>query len=665
MCGIAGVVWNRTGRAVDRSVLTRMITAIQHRGPDDSGTMISSELSQYQGETACALGHRRLSIIDLGGGHQPLTNEDGTIWTVFNGEIYNYRELREELIARGHRFQTSTDTEVIVHLYEELGPRCVERMRGMFAFAVWDQRQKSLLLARDRLGEKPLYYRHVDGQLLFASELKAILQVPGVSREIDPEAVDLFLTYQYVPHPRSIFRQIHKLPPGFVLQFQDDRIQLTRYWSPPCQESEAPSPDSPHHSLKDWQRALRETLTEAVRLRMRSDVPVGAFLSGGIDSTITAGLMQSLSPYPIHTFSMGFPQPEYDERRYARLAAEHLKTDHHEFMVEPDALRNLPRLIWQYDEPFSDSSAIPMLALSEATRNHVKVALSGDGGDELFAGYMRYQAVALAGRSDRLPLPLRRMLAWKLWQRIPVSTTQRSFGRRAKRFLEALGQTPERRYLRWIGIFDQESRNALYPDSFRRSLGAFDSSELLVRAYGECIDRDFVTRTCRVDLLTYLPCDILTKVDIATMAFGLEARAPFLDHRVAELAMQMPIELKLSPGRGKKILTETFADLIPSEIQTRSKMGFGVPLDHWFRNELTGLLREVLLSERCLGRGWFNRTAIERLIHEHVTRQWDHAYRLWALLCLECWARTYVDAPPPVSPPSLTDLGIDLQTTSR
>lgn len=651
MCGIAGAVWNRTTRAVDRSVLTRMITAIQHRGPDDSGMMFSSELPAPQNATACALGHRRLSIIDLEGGHQPLSNEDASIWTVFNGEIYNYRELREELISRGHRFQTSTDTEVIVHLYEELGARCVERMRGMFAFAVWDQRKKSLLLARDRLGEKPLYYRHVDGQLLFASELKSLLQVPGVSREVDPESVDLFLTYQYVPHPRSIFKQIHKLSPGHVLLFQDDRIKVSRYWQPPCRETEDTLRTEADTNVKDWQKALRETLTEAVRLRLRSDVPVGAFLSGGVDSTVIAGLMQSLSPRPIHTFSMGFPQPEYDERRFARQAADHLRTDHHEFLVEPDALRNLPRLIWHYDEPFSDSSAIPMLSLAEETRKHVKVALSGDGGDELFAGYMRYQAVALAGKSDRLPAPLRKLLTWQLWQRMPVSTRQRSFGRRAKRFLEALGQTPERRYLRWIGIFDQQSRDALYPAPFRQLLAGFDSSDVLVRAYEDCPERDFVTRTCRVDLLTYLPCDILTKVDIATMAHGLEARSPFLDHRVAELAMRMPIELKISAGRGKKILTDTFADLIPPEIQKRSKMGFGVPLDHWFRNELTGLLRQVLLSDRCLDRGFLNRAAVERLIHEHVTRQWDHAYRLWALLCLECWARIYVDSTPPLTAP--------------
>lgn len=606
----------------------------------------------------CALGHRRLSIIDLEGGHQPLSNEDGTIWTVFNGEIYNYRELREELLGRGHRLQTSSDTEVIVHLYEELGPACVERMRGMFAFAVWDHRRGELLLARDRMGQKPLFYRHLNGQLLFASEMKALLQVPGVTREVDPEAVDLFLTYQYVPHPRSIIQGVHKLPPGHVAVFANDRVSLSRYWSAPYAQTQQTQVEVTTWPVKKWQSELRETLTEAVRLRMRSDVPVGAFLSGGIDSTIIAGLMQSLSPHPIHTFSMGFLQPEYDERSFARLAAQHLRTEHHEYVVEPSVLQGLSRLIWHYDEPFGDSSAIPMMSLAELTRQTVKVALSGDGGDELFAGYMRYKAVQLAGRSDRLPSAVKSMLLWKLWQRIPSATRQRSPGRRIKRFIAALGQTPERRYLRWIGIFDQESRNTLYTSHFKARLQNFDSSELLVQAYQACPDRDFVTRTTCTDTLTYLPCDILTKVDIATMSCALEARSPFMDHRVVELAARMPIELKFSAGRTKKILVDTFADLLPPAIQNRPKMGFGVPLDHWFRNEMTGLLRDILLSERCLDRGMLRKESVEMLIQEHVSGQWDHAYRLWNLLCLECWARVYLDGPPPLSPPGLEQLGI-------
>lgn len=653
MCGIAGAVWSHPGQAVDRATLTRMITAIQHRGPDDFGQLFSADLPAGTEVPAaqCALGHRRLSIIDLGGGHQPLSNEDGSIWVIFNGEIYNYRELREGLIAGGHRFSTATDTEVIVHLYEEQGTDCVQSLRGMFAFALWDNRQGRLLLARDRLGQKPLFYRQDPGRLLFGSELKALLQVPGLPREVDPEAIDLYLTYQYVPHPRCILRGFHKLPPAHVAVYEQGQLSLFRYWHAPYAGDEQ-TPNFERWPADKWRSELRQTLTEAVRLRMRSDVPVGAFLSGGIDSTIIAGLMQSLSERPIHTFSIGFPVAEFDERSYAREAASHLGTEHHEYIVHPSALDMLPRLIWHYDEPFGDSSAIPTMYLSEVTRQVVKVALSGDGGDELFAGYPRYQAVHLAARTDWLPAPVKRLLAWSAWQRIPTSTRQRAFGRRLKRFVAALGQSPERRYLRWIGIFDADARRRLYTSEFRQRLDGFDSGRFILNAYAACPDRDFVTRTTCADVLTYLPCDILTKVDIASMSYALEARSPFLDHRVVELAARMPIELKFQARRGKRILLETFADLLPQSIQRRSKMGFGVPLDHWFRHELSGLLRETLLSERALDRGLFLREPVAQLIEDHVSGRWDHSYRLWNLLCLEGWHRVYIDRDVPLSAPA-------------
>lgn len=664
MCGIAGAVWSRETLAVSPETLQRMVARLRHRGPDDAGTYFSGPRGEGSGpreetaathasSTRCALGHRRLSIIDLGTGHQPLSNEDGSVWVVFNGEIYNYRELREELVARGHRFSTGTDTEVIVHLYEEQGPDCVHQLRGMFAFALWDERRGRLMLSRDRLGQKPLFYRHDPGRLLFASELKSLLEVPGLPREVDPQSIDLFLTYQYVPHPRSILKGFQKLPPAHTAVYENDQLTLTRYWRAPytllSPDNSSPQTDSSlctdgePRSEESWKRALRETLTEAVRLRMRSDVPIGAFLSGGIDSTIIAGLMQSLSETPIHTFSIGFPVKEFDESAYAREAAAHLGTEHHEYVVNPSALEMLPRLIWHYDEPFGDSSAIPTTYLSEVTRQVVTVALSGDGGDELFVGYPRYQAVALAGRADRLPASVRRLFAWKLWQRIPTSTKQNAFGRRLKRFIGALGQSPERRYLRWVGIFGDEMRRTLYSPAFRNRLGAFDSGEFILRAYEECPDRDFVTRTTCADVMSYLPCDILTKVDIASMSCGLEARSPFLDHRVAELAARMPLELKFRGGTGKRVLIETFADLLPESIQKRSKMGFGVPLDHWFRNELQPLLRETLLSDRCFDRGYFRPEMIEQLVEDHVNNRWDHSYRLWNLLCLEYWHQIYID----------------------
>ncbi len=653
MCGIAGAAWTADAAPLSPATLERMISAIAHRGPDDSGTYFSGE------GRGAALGFRRLSIIDLSTGHQPLANEDESVWIVFNGEIYNYRELRADLEARGHRFRTNTDTECIVHLYEDLGPDCVQRLRGMFAFAIWDDRRKRLLLARDRPGKKPLFYRLDRGQLTFASELKSLLLVPNAPRRLNRRAIDSYLCYQYVPYPDCILEGYHKLPPAHVALFENCRLEVRRYWRPPYESGarfQRAHSDPNSGTLKtcpttaaDWQRELRRTLTEAVRLRMRSDVPLGAFLSGGIDSTIITGLMQEQSDRPVHTFSIGFPIKEFDERSYAREAANHLGTEHHELVVTPNALEILPKLIWHYDEPFADSSAIPTMYLSEMTRRHVTVALSGDGGDELFAGYTRYLAVKLASRFDRLPGPLRRLITSKLWQRLPSGAGHRSLLRRGKRFLAALGETPEKRYLRWIGIFEESLRRELYRPEFAAELGEFDAGDFLMQAYAECPSRDFITRTTCADVLTYLPCDILTKVDIASMAFSLECRSPFLDQEVMELAARMPIELKLCGKQGKQILLDTFADLLPPSIQRRSKMGFGVPLANWFRGELQPFLRDVLFDSRTLSRGLFEPSAVHRLFDEHVQSKNDHSHRLWALLCLELWQRMFLD---PVEPPA-------------
>jgi len=635
-----------------------MTTALLHRGPDDAGYYHTSvatdraarDLSRLVASVAdhpptnapgAALGHRRLSIIDLAGGHQPLSNEDGTVWITFNGEIYNYRELQAELERQGHRFQTSSDTETIVHLYEQHGPQCVKYLRGMFAFAIWDDRQKELFFARDRLGKKPFVYRFERDRLLFASELKALLQVPGVPRELNPVALNEYLTYQYVPHPHSILQGFSKLAPAHWGLYRDGKLQIEKYWAPAYAKPQAAG--GGELTEREAREKLRMTLTEAVRLRMRSDVPLGAFLSGGIDSTVVAGLMQQLSDRPVKTFSIGFPVKAFDERAYARLAAEHLKTEHHEQVVEPSALQILPRLIEQYDEPFADSSAIPTMYLSEMTRGHVTVALSGDGGDELFAGYERYRAVALAGNFDRLPRFLQKLIAAPLWQMLPASTQQKSKRRRLKRLLSALAYPPERRYLKWISIFDDARLPGLFSDEFRERLGNADAAEFLLGAYGACASRDFVTRTTCADVLTYLPCDILNKVDIASMTYGLEVRCPLLDQEVVDLAAGMPIDWKMHSGRSKKILIDTFADLLPVEIQRRSKMGFGVPLDHWFRGELQPLLRDVLLDPRSLDRGLFLPQAVKQLVEEHVNSRWDHSYRLWSLLVLELWQQKYLD----------------------
>ncbi len=658
MCGITGAAWTAGSAPLDLKVLERMTTAIAHRGPDDAGYYHSRyapagigrdfrvatnvpESQDAHTPPGAALGHRRLSIIDLAGGHQPLSNEDGTLWVVFNGEIYNYRELQAALEKQGHRFRTSSDTETIVHLYEQHGPRCVNLLRGMFAFALWDDRRKQLFLARDRLGKKPLVYRLERDRLLFASELKALLEVPGVPRQLSPIALSEYLTCLYVPHPHSILEGFNKLPPAHWGLWRDGKLEIQRYWAPAFAKPQAMRPS--RMSEFEGRARLRETLTEAVRLRLRSDVPLGAFLSGGIDSTIVTGLAQQLSPHPVKTFSIGFPVKAFDERSYARLAAAHLKTEHYEQVVEPSALSILPKLIRQYDEPFADSSAVPTMCLSEMVRQHVTVALSGDGGDELFAGYDRYRAVHQAHRFDRLPHFLRRLISAPSWQKVPASTLQSSPGRRLKRLVSTLSQPPERRYLKWVSNFDDTRIPGLFTDEFHERLGGADRAGFILDAYRECPSRDLVTRTMCTDILTYLPGDILTKVDIASMTFALEVRCPLLDHEVVDLAAAMPIEWKMRGGRGKKILIETFADLLPPEIQRRGKMGFGVPLGNWCRGELAPLIQEVLLDRRSLDRGLFHPPAVEQLVKEDSTGQWDHSSRLWSLLVLELWQREFLD----------------------
>ncbi len=698
MCGIAGAAWTNEAEPVAPETVRRMLAVLSHRGPDDWGLYVSTvgadeaELrrrpssrtgpsgsaaaecevgrSSSPPAPAAVLGHRRLSIIDVVGGHQPLPNEDRTVWLVLNGEVYNYRELRQELLQRGHRFVTRSDAEVVVHLYEERGADCVHRLRGMFAFAVWDDRRKRLLLARDRLGQKPLFYWHQPGRVVFASELKALLQVPGFDRRLSWTALDLYLAYQYVPHPHCIFEACRKLSPAHRAVFEGGRLRVERYWSPPGVDGVAVESEGDgrgqavgrsgestrwlRRTLRpdDWLERLRHELTEAVRLRLRSDVPLGAFLSGGVDSTVVVGLMQRLCGEPVKTFSIGFPVREFDERRYARQVARFLGTDHHEQLVEPNAVLILPRLVWHYDEPYADSSAIPTLLLAELTRQHVKVVLSGDGGDELFAGYERYAAVQLSERLKRLPLDFARLASSRLLSQLTSSPRKKTWRRRVRRFLKALPLPTERRYYQWMSIFDDEQRQQLYSAELAAELDGQEAADFLLQNFARCAG-DPVTRTLLADQLTYLPCDLLTKVDVATMAHGLECRSPFLDHQVVELADRMPPELKLRWGRGKRVLVEAFRELVPRAVRRRRKMGFGVPLDHWFRQELRPLLLDVVLSPRAVQRGFFREEAVRRLVDEHLVGVDDHSPRLWALLCLELWLRTFVDpAVPPSQPPS-------------
>jgi asparagine synthase (glutamine-hydrolysing) len=637
MCGIAGAVWTQPDKAISLDDLERMASALRHRGPDDEG-QYTNELRHrgpYGAMPGVALGFRRLSIIDLAGGHQPMANEDGSVQVVCNGEIYNYQALRHRLEGAGHRLRSVCDTETIVHLYEDEGLDCFRHLNGMFAIAIWDARHRRLVLARDRLGKKPLVYRHEASRLLFASELKSLLQVSDVPREVDSGSVDAYLTYQYVPPPRTIFRGIHKLPPGHVAVWQDDRLTIRPYWQPDfSQEQKISRPAAIER--------LRELLTSAVRLRMRSDVPLGAFLSGGIDSSIIAALMQRESSTPIKTFTIGFAARDYDERGFARQVAKHIGSEHHEEEVRPQALDVFPRLIHHYDEPFGDSSAIATWHLAEMTRRHVTVALSGDGGDELFLGYPRYRAVRWAAVIDSVPF-LRHWLGARLWQAVPTSGRQKSRLRQLKRFSEALGMSPARRYFDWISIFHEPRRADLYSNDFVAQLPAADPFDFLDAAWRRAGRRDAMTAASVADLITYLPCDLLTKVDIASMAHSLEARCPLLDYRVVEFAASLPASFKYRFGRSKRLLEEAFSDLLPRQVFKRPKMGFGVPLDAWLRSELAPLVDELLCESAVIHRGWFRPEAVRRLIAEHQRRHFDHSARIWALIVLEKWSRTWLD----------------------
>lgn len=635
MCGITGAIWTDPQRAIDAATLARMTDVLQHRGPDDSGQLRSEYgvRPPYESMPGVALGFRRLSIIDLAGGHQPLSNEDGSVWVVFNGEIYNFPALRRRLEGAGHRFRTRSDTETIVHLYEDEGPRCFEHLNGMFAIAIWDSRTRRLVLGRDRLGEKPLVYQHQPGRLLFASELKSLREVADLDLSLDPQAIDEYFTYQYVPYPRTIYRGVAKLPPGHYAVYEQDRLQVHSYWNV----------DFNREFTGTQQEAieqLRELCDSSVAMRLQSDVPLGAFLSGGVDSSLITALMCRHSAARVRTFSIGFSIAEYDETNYARQVAQHLGTQHEQLVVTPSAVDILPQLVWHYDEPFADSSAIPTWYLSQMTRQHVTVALTGDGGDELFLGYPRYRAVALAAQLDQAG-PLRHLLAARAWQRLPAPARQKSRLRQWKRFSEALRLHPLRRYLDWISIFNEARRAELYTESFIERLPAADPIVTLERAARRAAARDPVTAIAVADLLTYLPCDLMCKVDTASMAHGLECRQPLLDHRLVEFAVALPVRWKYRRGRGKRILRRAFADLLPAAIWQRRKMGFGVPLDHWFRGELRQMAHDVLLDGATIGTGYFRREAIERLLREHEARQFDHAYRLWALLVFELWRRRW------------------------
>lgn len=626
MCGIAGIA-SIAGQPEVES-LEAMTAALAHRGPDGAGVW---------SDGTCGLGHRRLAIIDLSeAGRQPMPNDDESILVTFNGEIYNFHELRDQLERDGRPFRTRTDTEVIIRAYERWGKDAVRRLRGMFAFAIWDRRKRALVLARDRVGKKPLFYTVQGSRVLFASELQALLMHPDVPREVDYGAVDEYLSWGYVPGPRTALRGVRKLLPAHLLtvDLSGDALALAdeRYWNLAYTPKLAISEE-------DAARELRERLTEAVRLRMISDVPLGAFLSGGIDSSIVVGLMAQLSGRPVKTFSIGFKEAAFNELEHAKRISRKWSTSHHEHVVEPDALAVLPMLVRHYGEPYADSSAIPTFYVSKMTREGVTVALNGDGGDESFAGYDRYLANSIAERMQRVPGSAASAKA--LSRMLPDSVDPRSNMRRVRRFLDAASNPMADRYARWVSYFGEAAKRELYTGELRATLNAQRPVAWLAGLFEDASGLDPIDRAMSVDVRSYLPYDLLVKVDITSMANGLEARSPFLDHVVMELAASLPSDLKRRGRESKYLLKRAFADLLPPENVQRRKMGFGVPVGEWFRGPLRGLLEDALLSAQARGRGLFNQRAVSALVDDHLARRSDNSFQLWALVMLELWFREY------------------------
>src|SRR6266851_3603114 len=620
MCGICGVAGGDPARG--RELVDRMCAAMVHRGPDDSG------VAHVGGVT---LGMRRLSIIDLAGGHQPMHNEDSTAWVVQNGEIYNYLELREQLAAAGHAFVTESDTEVLVHGYEQWGERMVERLNGMFAFAVVDLRSSTVLLARDRMGIKPLHYA-VDGdRIVFASELKALMRDPALRRGVDPAALDEYLAYEFVPSPRSIVRGVNKLRPGHTLTWSTARGEalVKRYWAPELNVDGASS----RRSLDEECAELRDVLRESVRRELISDVPLGAFLSGGIDSSAVTAMMTQLGG-DVKSFSVGFAERSFDEARYAREVARHLGTEHHELTLEPAMLLGLiPRLPVLLDEPLGDASIIPTYLLSAFTRQHVKVALGGDGGDELFAGYPTMQAHRLAGYYVRAPGVVRRGLVEPLVRRLPVSRDNFSFDFRAKRFVSGAAYRVPDRHQRWMGSFAPDERAAI--------LTAYVQGDGLVDEYRSL---DPLNQVLMLDMRLYLENDILVKLDRASMMASLEGRVPLLNNDFVAYATALPLRAKLRGLRSKYLLKRALRGVLPDRILDRPKKGFGIPVAEWLRGPLREQLLSVLSPERIKSEGFFEPAVVNRLIEEHLDGRRDNRKQLWTLFAFEMWLDGYNQA---------------------
>jgi asparagine synthase (glutamine-hydrolysing) len=637
VCGIAGVFHFDRDRRVDELLLDRATDVLSHRGPDGRGTHLDGSVG---------LGHRRLAIIDTSdAAAQPLSNEDGTVWIVFNGEIYNFLSLKEDLVRRGHRFRSRSDTETIVHLYEELGEGCVEKLRGMFAFAIWDARRQKLFLARDRVGKKPLYFACSEESFRFGSEIKSILEDPSVPREPELRALDLYLSFGYVPSPLTAFKGIEKLPPAHTLTIgRDGEPCLRRYWELDM------SPKVPVETAAQAEKLEEEvlaTLDEATRLRMISDVPLGAFLSGGVDSSAVVASMKRAATGPVRTFAIGFEEKAWDESAFARLVAQHVETEHTELTLRPDSLDDVARLAWHYGEPFADPSLLPTSAVAKLARSKVTVALSGDGGDEVFLGYERYMGMNLEETLERCPRLVRDLMYLRPWA--PLLNAL-GIGRRA-RLGDHLGFARWRRgaeiwdrYFPAIEVTSPRTKERLFSDGASRSLGGHDARAWL-RSKIRSSDGETWTEKCaHADFTSYLPDDICVKVDVASMAYGLETRAPLLDHVLVEKVARLPFALKLRGLRGKLVLKRALRSRLPKATLERRKMGFGVPIAHWFRGGFTKLLEDVLLDPRARERGLLEPQAVLALVREHE-KHGGQENVLFALLMLELWFKKFVDAP--------------------
>ncbi len=627
MCGIAGII-ERPGKSVDRGTLQRMCDVIVHRGPDAEGMYVRDNVG---------LGMRRLSIIDLSTGQQPIHNEDQTVWVVFNGEIYNYQSLRCRLEKAGHRFYTHSDTETLVHLYEEYGEGFAEHLNGMFCFALYDLARSKIVIARDRLGEKQLYYSWQSGTLVFGSEIKCVLESGRVSRDLNLRSLDQYFRYLYIPQPATAFAHIHELPPATCMVLEEGQEpRLCSYWKLSF------APKQCNHA--DLAEAVREQFARSVRTRLVSDVPLGVLLSGGIDSSAVAAMMVRAGGEKVRTFTIGYGNGAevYDERAHARAFAQHFGTEHHEFVIKPDIVDLLPKLVRAFDQPFGDSSAVANYYVFQETRKHLKVVLTGLGGDEVFAGYERHMALRMHRLLTRAPTWVREKLLPAIVERLPEPKSGGRWTDRAKRFARAARESSETAYLGYVTWFDDQTRRSLYTEEMASAVDGSSGAEAFLRTFASAGDDDVLSQALYADTLTYLPGDLLVLTDRMSMANSVEARAPFIDHELVELVAQMPAAAKMRGLEKKHLLKQAIGPLIPAEILKRPKKGFTIPLTLWLRDELQPYMRAVLARDRIERTGLLQWPAVSRLIEEHVARRQNHQARLWALLVFMNWHEQYV-----------------------